>query len=327
MTTTQHRQDTPAPLDEPTYEQTLRTLSEASVNRYFNAFVDVPWDDPAFATVPDDPRWVLPAIDPIGAHPWYQSLSTDEQIRVGRHRLTATMKTGSQFEQLLLLGGTQFLMRVGNGNPEFRYFMHELTEETHHIQMFQEFTNRVCPEVSGAPKWLMLAIPWVARLGSLTPALFFGIILAGEEPIDHLQKDVLRYGNPHPLMERVMAIHAAEEARHIGFAHAWLEEHTAGLGTGSRLALGVLTALAMRLGYDAIVIPSAADRRAMGMPASVAREIFGTEAAKKVRRDVCADVRMLYRRIGILTPATRWAWKALGVDGRPSRYRGELASS
>ena len=31
------------------YEQKLRTLSEASVDHHFDAFLDVPWDDPAYA--------------------------------------------------------------------------------------------------------------------------------------------------------------------------------------------------------------------------------------------------------------------------------------
>ena len=53
--------------------------------------------------------------------------------------------------------------------------------------------------------------------------------LAGEEPIDHIQKDFLRTrATLHPTMSAVMQLHVAEEARHISFAHhlirAWAEE-------------------------------------------------------------------------------------------------------
>ncbi len=147
------------------YAETLRTLSEASVEQCFNAFKDIDWDDAELALVEDDERWILPAVDPLGAHRWYRDLPRARQIEIGRHRLALVTKIGSQFEQLLLQGGSGFLLRTPNGNPEFRYFMHELTEETHHIQMFQEFTNRVCPEVTGAPRWLLNAIPAVAQLG------------------------------------------------------------------------------------------------------------------------------------------------------------------
>ena len=62
------------------YEDTLHTLSTASVHQHFDAFVDVPWDDPAYAVVADDPRWVLPEFDPLGATAWYQSLPLQRQI-------------------------------------------------------------------------------------------------------------------------------------------------------------------------------------------------------------------------------------------------------
>jgi len=310
------------------YEETLRMLSEASVDRCFNAFKDVPWDDPAYAVTADDERWILPNVDPLGAHPWYQALPRERQIEVGRHRLALITKIGSQFEQLLLQGGSGFLLRTVNRNPEFRYFMHELTEETHHIQMFQEFTNRVCPEVTGAPRWLINAIPLVAQLGWLSPTMFFTIILAGEEPIDHVQKDLMRRGGNHPLLSRIMQIHIAEEARHIGFAHAWLEHHVPRRGALARAWLGIMWPMSLRLGSDAILVPSKADRELMGIPAHVAEEVWGNDpAAAKFRRDLFSDVRMLADEIGIRSPLTRWAWRLWGVDGRPARFRAEPSNA
>jgi hypothetical protein len=316
------------PQAKQTYADTLRTLSEASVERCFNAFKDVEWDAPEMAIDPQDERWILPDTDLLAHSDWYRSLSKERQIEVGRHRLTALTKTGSQFEQLLLMGGTQFLMGLKNENPEFRYFMHELTEETHHIQMFQEFTNRACPEVSGAERIWIRTFPLVAFFGAYLPAVFFAIILAGEEPIDHIQKDVMRTGGTHPLLDRIMQIHVAEEARHIGFAHAWLEHHAPTLNLPSRLAVGLLTPLAMRLGADAIIIPSKADREMMGMPDHVVDEVWGQgETAAKFRRDLFADVRMLFDDLGLRGPLTRWAWRALGVDGRPARFRAEPSNA
>lgn len=306
------------------YRQRLQLLSEASVERSFIAFKDVPWDDPAFQIAPDDDRWTLPEADGLGAHPWYRALDRERQVAIARHRTTAMTKTGAQFEQLLLMGGTQFLLRLKNQNPEFRYFMHELTEETHHIQMFQEFTNRTCPEVAGCPRWLVKIFPWVAHVGGLWPGLFFAIILAGEEPIDHYQKMILRTSPVPPMLQRIMAIHAAEEARHIGFAHAWLAEHTPRMSRFSRLVIGLLTPVVMRIGADAIVVPSRADRRMMGIPRRVVREVwFRGDVARRNRAALFADVRMLFDQLGLRTRTTLWVWRLVGVDGRPSRYRSE----
>lgn len=312
------------------YFDTLRTLSQASTTGpHFEAFIDVPWDQPGFGLDKDDERWQLPSIDPLSHTDWYQGLSKERQIEVARQRMTAMTKTGSQFEQLLLLGGTQFLMGLRNENPEFRYFMHELTEECHHIQMFQEFTNRSAPEITGAPTWLLKAIPLIALLGSVWPTLFFQIILAGEEPIDHVQKNALRAGGSHPLLDRIMAIHAAEEARHIGFAHAWLEHHTPEMGPVNRFAVGLLTPLIMRIAIQIIMVPSPADAELMGIPDDVMRDTFSrrNEAFRRMISDVSADVRAGCEDAGMLTPRTRWAWRKWGVDGRPSRFRGEPVSS
>jgi hypothetical protein len=306
------------------YRERLRLLSEASVERSFIAFRDVPWDDPAFQIADDDERWVLPKSDMLGAHPWYQALSRERQLEVAPHPTTAMTKTGAQFEQLLLMGGTQFLLRQPNQNPEFRYFLHELTEETHHIQMFQEFTNRTCPEVSGCPRWLVHLFPFVAHIGTFYPGLFFAIILAGEEPIDHYQKMILRTSQIPPLLQRIMAIHAAEEARHIGFAHAWLAEHTPRMSWLSRAAIAVLTPIVMRIGADAIIVPSVRDRRLMGLPRKVVRDVwFRGPQARHDRALLFGDVRMLFDQLGMRTRATRWIWRLMGVDGRPSRYRSE----
>src|SRR5690348_4933977 len=82
------------------YFDTLRTLSQASTTGpHFEAFIDVPWDQPGFGLDKDDERWQLPSIDPLSHTDWYQGLSKERQIEVARQRMTAMTKTGSQFEQ------------------------------------------------------------------------------------------------------------------------------------------------------------------------------------------------------------------------------------
>ncbi len=308
------------------YEDTLRTLSDASTTGpHFEAFKDIAWDSDEFADPVDDPRWELPEVDPLCNTDWYRSLPVEEQRRVARVRIASITKTGSQFEQLLLLGGTQFLMGLANENPEFRYFMHELTEETHHIQMFQEFTNRAAPEVHGGATWFIRSFPLVGMLGSLWPSFFFQIILAGEEPIDHIQKSIMRTGGINPLTDRIMQIHLAEEARHIGFAHAWLRHHAPRMSRLNRLALGLATPAVMRIGFWAIVVPSRQDAKLMGIPRDVLRDTYSMHNRdfRRLLADACADVRMLADGNGMRNRLTLWAWRRTGTEGRPARYRSE----
>ncbi len=227
-----------------TYEERLRTLSEASVEQHFDAFADIDWDHPDYAIDPTDERWILPDVDVLGRHAWYRSLPKDEQIRVGLYRQANITKVGLQFEQILIAGLMNYAYGLPNGSPEFRYSTHEATEECHHTQMFQEFVNRTGQDVGGGSKAFQRVSPILPLAARLVPFGFFFGVLAGEEPIDHVQKTILRAGDDmHPLLQRIMQIHVAEEARHIGFAHQYLEHKAPRLKRHERAVLSVAVPL------------------------------------------------------------------------------------
>ncbi|GAA1959853.1 diiron oxygenase [Nocardioides panacihumi] len=310
------------------YYEALRTLSQASLDQHFEAFRDIAWDDAEMQVREQDDRFVLTDADEIGRHPWYKALPRERQIEVGTYRYAQIAKVGRQFEQILIAGVMHHLIRMENNNPEFRYAMHEVTEETHHIQMFQESVNRSGADVFGASRsWTRIA-PLVTSAGSWFPELFFVGILAGEEPIDHLQKSIMRAGGSHPLIDRIMQIHIAEEARHIGFAHQYLEHHWPQLGPVKRRILTVAFPLVMRWLCDVIMVPSKQDQCAMGIPPEVAKEIWWESSdSKKLLRDLFGDVRMLADNLGIRKGPARLLWKRLGIDGESSRFRSAPSSA
>ena len=312
-----------------TYQETLQRLSEASVHQHFDAFTDIAWDDPELAIDPTDQRWVLPEADVLGRHPWYRSLPVEEQIRIGLYRQANVCKVGLQFEQVLISGIMNYAFALPNGQAEFRYGTHEATEECHHTQMFQEFVNRSGQDVRGGSAFFRGLAPVLPLAARVVPFAFFWGVLAGEEPIDHMQKAVLRAGDDmHPLLQRIMQIHVAEEARHIGFAHTYLTEHAARLSRRERAVLSVSIPLVMRWLCDEILVPSRKAQRDMGIPDEVMKELYwDSEDARKTLRDLFADVRMLPEDTGLMNRVSRRVWKACRIDGRPSRYRSEPASA
>ncbi len=164
--------------------------------------------------------------------------------------------------------------------------------------MFQEMVNRIGADVPGMPrmlKWIQPFIPLVA--GPLPIPFWFGI-LAGEEPIDHTQKNVLREGKTlHPIMERVMAIHVAEEARHISFAHEYLRKRVPHLPRRKRFWLSLYVPVVMRVLCSAIIVPPRAFWKEFDIPRSVRKEIFfQSPEARLMLRDMFGDVRMLCSR-------------------------------
>jgi hypothetical protein len=312
-----------------TYEEKLQTLSEGSVHQHFDPWTDIDWDNPDYAVRRDDPRWVLPEIDALGGHPWYRAQPLEKQIEIGIWRQANIMKVGLQFENVLIRGLMEYVMTLPNGSPEFRYCTHEATEETHHTQMFQEMVNRTGADVPGGPWYLRALAPFLPLAARWVPIPFFMGVLAGEEPIDHLQKSVLRAGDRmHPLIQRIMQIHIAEEARHISFAHEYLKRRVPHTGRFDKLVLSVLFPVIMRTLGDAIMVPGKAMTQDVGVPREVLREVFWESPdARAMLSEVFSDVRMLAEELDLMNPVSRRVWKALKIDGRSSRFRSEPAAA
>ena len=308
------------------YENTLRRLSDASVHRSFDPFKDISWDHPDFAVDPTDARWVLPAgIDPLGGHPWYQALPLEKQIAIGLWRQANIMKVGLQFENILIRGIMQYVFKSGNDSAEFRYLTHEATEECHHTQMFQEGVNRIGADVPGMPRWMRRLSPLIPMAAGPFPVMFFIGVLAGEEPIDHTQKQVLRHSDDlPPVLSRIMEIHVAEEARHISFAHTYVERNAPKMTRAQTMAVSLLFPVIMRVLCDAILKPTKEFRETFDIPQKVIDELYwDSPESKQFLSDLFGDVRRLAEDSGLMNPMARRVWKALGIDGRPSRFRGE----
>jgi len=137
-------------LNDPKYVEMLTTLSEGSVRRNFNPYTDIDWKSPEFAVIDNDPRWKLPATDPLGRHPWYQAQSEERQIQIGMWRQANVAKVGLHFESILIRGLMEYAFWVPNGSPEYRYCLHEAVEECNHTMMFQEMVNHIGADVPGA---------------------------------------------------------------------------------------------------------------------------------------------------------------------------------
>jgi len=311
--------------DDTAYVDLLTTLSEGSVRRNFNPYTDIDWDSPEFAVTADDERWILPETDVFGRHPWYRAQPVSTQIAIGQWRQANVAKVGLQFESMLIRGLMNYSFWVPNGSPEYRYCTHEAIEEGNHTLMFQETVNRIGVDVPGMPpllRWLSPLIPLAA--GPLPIPFFFGV-LAGEEPIDHTQKAVLREGKTlHPIMEKVMAIHVAEEARHISFAHEYLRKRLPRMKKGQRFWLSLNVPLIMRILCQAILVPPRSFFSEYGIPPELRRELFfRSPESRQWLQDMISDVRMLCYDTGLMNPVARIFWRLCKIDGAPSRFRSE----
>jgi hypothetical protein len=298
------------------YEQTVERLSRASVSKHFDAYEDIAWESADYAIDPRDPRWERNEDDLLGATEWYQSQPQQTRARIGLDLTACQMKMGIEFENILSRGLLEFAATRPNGSAEYRYAYHELIEEGQHSLMFQEFVNRSGFDAPRLSPWMQHVTRMVPRLGRVFPELFFVHVLAGELPIDYLQRRELRHGAVmHPLLRRIMQIHVTEEARHVCFARRYLESQLASLSPVRRLQLRMITPFVLQQTAGLMLRPPAFVLRHHRVPKRVVAEAYGSGPRyRALACDGLQPLRELCVEFGVVTPRYAPLWRALGIS-------------
>jgi hypothetical protein len=297
------------------FTELVERLSHQSVVKHFDAYADVPWDDPAYAIDPTDPRWELSAQHPLGATEWYRSLPADVRARIGLHSIVANMKAGLQFESILKRGLLEYAFKLPDRSPEYRYAYHEVIEEAQHSLMFQEFVNRSGLEAPGLTWDVKFGARRVIGMARRFPALFFVFVLGGEDPIDHVQRTALRSGRElHPLLERIMRIHVTEEARHLSFARQYLRTNVPKLSHMKRRSIAIQAPLILATMASVMMRPPRSLVRTYGIPKAVLTEAYGsgTPSRDEVRASL-RKVRTLLTDLELVTPVSKKMWQSFGI--------------
>ena len=310
---------TPAAIDrEAAFAAIVQRLSRQSVEKHFDAYTDIAWDDPEMAIDAADPRFLLWDGDPLGATDWYRSQPPEVRSRIALYRVAAAMRTGWEFENILQRGLLNIAFWLPNGTDQFRYLHHETIEESQHSLMFQEFVNRTGMKVHGMPRGIKrLAERGVLPLSRRFPELFFLFVLGGEDPVDHLQRQQLRRGGAHPLVERIMRIHVTEEARHVSYARNYLKTEVPKLPRLRRGALSLVAPPMFGIMTRLMIDAPASMRFRVEVPASVLAQARRTPERAALLVEASAKPRKLCEELGLMNPVSRRLWKLFGV-GEPA---------
>lgn len=305
--------------DKRSYERLIDRLSVASVDKHYEPYIDIDWDAPEMSIDPNDERWVLPPIDPLGGHPWYRAQPREIRAQIGLWRVATAMKIGVQFENLLKRGLLSYALPLPNGSSEFRYVYHEVIEEGHHGMMFQEFVNRTGMPIPGLPKGLSLIAPAVVPLGRWFPGLFFFFVLGGEDPIDHVQRKMIARGDAlHPLVERIIRIHVAEEARHLSFARHYLRRRIPRVSWVRKQIVGIAIPMILGIMARQMLAPSPTMIRRFKIPGEVIDEVYRNNPDARAEVSASLDkVRSLAYELKLINRLNRPIWKAFGIWKTP----------
>jgi len=255
--------------------------------------------------------------DAFGATAWYRALPQPERARLGLHIVAGALRTGIIFESSLSQGLLDFARSLPEGAVEFRYAYHEVVEESQHSLMFAELLRRL-QDAAPLPRLRLARWQEVVRrravgLARSFPELFFFFVLAGEDPIDFVQRRALAARDLHPLLRRVTQIHVTEEARHVAFANAYLAERVPRLSPARRAVLAAAVPVILAGMARVMLRPQPNVIAAHRIPADVLAQAY-SPASRLCRDQVIASlagIRELCQKLGIYHAS---AWRALNVS-------------
>ncbi len=289
-------------------DRLVSRLSGQSVTRRSRAFGSIPWD--AHVLDPFDERWQLDGLDPLCDTAWYREQPTRRKAELGFRRTCINFAVGIEFEAVLQRGLLSYASLLRHGSPLFRYCYHEVVEEGEHSLMFGEFLRLAEFDIPVADPAYASANETLLRLAIEFPSLFFVCILAGELPIDYIQRRLVSRGT-HPLLDAICRTHISEEARHVAFAAEWLTATVPQLTEREIRRLQMQAPFAVRELVRRVVVPSDRFQDSLGIPGDVFAEAYGEAASRTLVRAATRKLVATCESAGVVGERFRPVWDNL----------------
>jgi hypothetical protein len=204
-------------------------LLKASAKQSYDPEVDLDWDAPEVPGL----WWMQPERMSLYGTPLWETLHPEQQMLLSKHEVASIASVGLWFEIVLMQLLLKDVYRSDPTSPRTHYLLTEIADECRHSTMFGKAIGRFGVPAYG-PRQPLHAI---AKLGPavLRGASAYSGILIGEEPVDRWQRDAMNDERLQPLIRMVARIHVVEEARHVSFARAELEQATRSMTRRERL--------------------------------------------------------------------------------------------
>ncbi len=233
----------------------MSSLAELAPTRYDDPLARIDW-----SLVDRDCWWMPPAALSLAGVPEFEALPLRVRQRLSHVEYVHLLEAGLWLESMFMARLASLAHRSGDVTRRVR-LLQEVREEAGHSLMFVELLHRSGFGVTGDHG---IALRLVDRLGRLLPsnsALFWAMVVIGEELPDRLNRRLARGVEDATLSSvvfRIAQIHTRDEAAHAAYARTQCEPPVTQAARWQRRLLAPALSVAIDLYARYVYFPSAA---------------------------------------------------------------------
>jgi len=278
------------------HHEALLLRLNAHSSHYRDPVSAVAWDSLRF-----DAPWLPEPLLSLYGLPEFDALSVEERIRLSQAEFVAFCELGLWLEALFIERlGRNRLAEMYRDPAAYRYQLHEMREEIGHSLMFLELQRRAqIPFMSSARDRPRLASAF-ARFAPEGSAAFWATILVGENIPDRLNRRIFADKELPAAVLAITQIHMREEARHMAFARATIQERSRRLSAWQKRLLSPLLRRGIHQFLHTCFFPSANVYAAAGLaePVLLARRVRHNPHRRRLMDECAAPSRDFLRSQG-----------------------------
>lgn len=269
-----------------TVEDRIDRLTTASARRVIEPDVEVPGGVGDGQVLPDELLSVAGLPDVLAA------LTPAQRRTLSREEVASIAVAGIRFEAVLEAG---FAAEIATArdvtDPRLTFVLHEMGEETRHMRLFQRLVAS-CEPAASTPipfRLVQLGYRLVIHASVRFPALFYVLVLGGEEIPDLFQKRASEHPDTDDFVRAVNRYHRLEEARHLSFARVAYADVWQRAGRLDRFLVTHVAPHLVRFMFESMVHPGV--YATVGLPAMPTwRRVNRSEARRSWRHEATRPV-------------------------------------
>jgi hypothetical protein len=291
-----------------TTDERIERLTTASARRVIEPDVDVPGAPGDGQVIPDE-LLSIAGLDDVLAR------LTPEQRRVlSREEVASIAIAGIRFEAVLEAGfAAEIATAADVTDPRLTFVLHEMGEETRHMRLFQRLIASLAPTARPPVPFRLVQLGYriVIHASVRFPALFYVLVLGGEEIPDLFQKLASEHPDTDDFVRDVNRYHRLEEARHLSFARVAYADVWRRSGPVDRFLVKRVAPHIVRFMFESMVHPGV--YATVGLPAvSTWRRVNRSETRRQWRHEATRPVLKALVDAGAFAPGhIPRAWRAL----------------